>query len=54
MLIARVVSTPVSAMARVAPKIGQGNLTITVPVRGSQELHELVQTFNTRRRRGAT
>lgn len=46
-LIARVVSAPVSAMARAAREIGKGDLTITVPVRGSQELRELAQTFNT-------
>lgn len=46
-LIARVVSAPVSAMARAASEIGQGDLTIAVPVRGSQELRELAQTFNT-------
>lgn len=46
-LIARVVSAPVSAMARAAREIGQGDLTIAVPVRGSQELRELAQTFNT-------
>lgn len=45
-LIARVVSAPVSAMARAAREIGQGDLTIAVPVRGSQELRELAQTFN--------
>jgi signal transduction histidine kinase len=46
-LIARVVSAPVSAMARAAREIGLGDLTIAVPVRGSQELRELAQTFNT-------
>ncbi len=46
-LIARVVSAPVSAMARAACEIGKGDLAITVPVRGSQELRELAQTFNT-------
>jgi signal transduction histidine kinase len=46
-LIARVVSAPVNAMARAAREIGQGDLTISVPVRGSQELRELAQTFNT-------
>ncbi|RRR67481.1 MAG: HAMP domain-containing protein [Candidatus Viridilinea halotolerans] len=46
-LIARVVSAPVSAMARAAREIGKGDLAVTVPVRGSQELRELAQTFNT-------
>ncbi|NTU79993.1 MAG: HAMP domain-containing protein [Chloroflexales bacterium] len=46
-LIARVVSAPVSAMARAVRQIGQGDLTIAVPVRGSQELRELARTFNT-------
>lgn len=46
-LIARVVSAPVSAMARAARQIGQGDLMIAVPIRGSQELRDLAQTFNT-------
>jgi signal transduction histidine kinase len=46
-LIARVVSAPVSAMARAARQIGQGDLSIAVPISGSQELRELAQTFNT-------
>lgn len=46
-LIARVVSAPVSAMSRAAHQIGQGDLNVSVPVRGSQELRELAVTFNT-------
>lgn len=46
-LISRVVSAPVSAMARAARRISEGDLTVAVPVRGSYELQELARAFNT-------
>ncbi|MBX0331476.1 HAMP domain-containing protein [Oscillochloris sp. ZM17-4] len=46
-LISRVVSAPVSAMARAARRISEGDLAVTVPVRGSYELEELARAFNT-------
>lgn len=45
-VIARVVSAPVSAIAQAARQIGSGNLAVTVPVCGSEELQDLARTFN--------
>lgn len=45
-LISRVVSAPVSAMARAARQISEGDLGVTVAVAGSSELQELAHAFN--------
>jgi signal transduction histidine kinase len=44
--IGRVVSAPVTALARASRKVEDGELGVRVPVRGSRELKELAETFN--------
>lgn len=45
-LISRAVSRPVDELARAVHRIGKGELDVRVPVRGSQEIRELAETFN--------
>jgi two-component system OmpR family sensor kinase/two-component system sensor histidine kinase BaeS len=45
-VIGRVISAPISQLARAAHQIGKGELAVRVPVRGSHELVELAETFN--------
>jgi signal transduction histidine kinase len=45
-VIGRVISAPVSALAKAAHRLGQGEMEARVPVRGSQELVELAEGFN--------
>jgi len=45
-LIGRVISAPVSGIARAALRLGKGELDVRVPVSGSQETRELGETFN--------
>ncbi len=45
-VIARVISTPISDLARAARRIGQGDLDARVAVRGSREQIDLAETFN--------
>ena len=45
-VIARVISAPVSDLARAAHRVGQGELATRVPARGSQEMIDLAETFN--------
>ncbi len=45
-LISRVISTPVSELAKAARRIGEGDLTARVDARGSSEMVELAGTFN--------
>ena len=46
-VIARVISVPVSDLAKAAQRIGEGDLDARVTARGSRELMELAETFNT-------
>lgn len=46
-VIARVVSIPVNRIAKAAHRLGKGELDVRVPVRGSREMIELAETFNT-------
>ncbi len=46
LLIGRVVSAPISNLAKAAQRIGKGELNVRVPVHGSQEMIELTETFN--------
>ena len=46
MVIGRVVSAPLSNLARAARRIGEGNLDTRVVARGSREMVELAGTFN--------
>jgi signal transduction histidine kinase len=45
-VIARVVSNPISNLSKAAQHIGKGELDIRVPEKGSQEIVELAQAFN--------
>ncbi len=45
-VIARVVSSPISNLSRAAQYIGKGELAVRVPEKGSQEIVELAQAFN--------
>jgi signal transduction histidine kinase len=44
--IGRVVSAPITALARAARQVGSGELDVRVPVKGSYELQELAERFN--------
>lgn len=46
MVIARVVSAPITGLVKAADRIGKGELNTRVPVRGSQEMIDLANTFN--------
>ena len=45
-LIGRLITAPISDLARAAQRVGQGELQVRVPVRGSQELVDLASSFN--------
>lgn len=45
-VIGRVVSAPLSDLARAAQSVGKGELEVRVPARGSQEMVELADAFN--------
>jgi signal transduction histidine kinase len=44
--IAQIVSSPLNRLAHAVKRIGQGELNIRVPVKGSREMMELAQAFN--------
>jgi two-component system OmpR family sensor kinase/two-component system sensor histidine kinase BaeS len=46
LLIGRVISAPISNLAKAAHQIGAGKLDVRVPAKGSQEMIELAETFN--------
>ncbi len=45
-LIGSLTSAPITRIAKAARRIGEGELGVRVPVRGSQETRELAETFN--------
>jgi len=45
-VIGRVTSAPISRIAMAAHRLGKGELEVRVPVKGSQEIRELAETFN--------
>ncbi len=45
-VIGRVTSAPITRIAKAAHRLGKGKLDARVPVGGSQEIRELVETFN--------
>jgi len=45
-VIGRLTSAPIRRIAQAAQRLGNGELDVRVPVRGSQEIRELAQTFN--------
>jgi len=44
--IGRIISTPVSNLVKAAHRLGKGDHDARVPIRGSQEMVELAETFN--------
>ena len=47
LLFARIVTNPVSALTSTIQKMGKGDLSVRVPVRGSGELRDLAVSYNT-------
>ncbi len=45
-VIGSVTSAPISRIAQAAQRLGKGELDARVPIGGSQEIHELAETFN--------
>ena len=45
-VIGQVTSAPITGIAKAARRLGKGELEVRVPVRGSQEIRELAETFN--------
>ncbi len=45
-VIGRVVSAPITGLVKATKRIGKGELSTRVPVRGSQEMIDLAETFN--------
>ncbi len=45
-VISRVISSPISELAKAAHRIGRGDMGVRVPVRGTTEIVELAETFN--------
>jgi signal transduction histidine kinase len=45
-VIGRVTSAPITRIAQAAHRLGKGELEVRVPVKGSQEIRELAETFN--------
>jgi signal transduction histidine kinase len=45
-VIARVISTPITHITQATQRIGKGELDVRIPVRGSQEMMDLATTFN--------
>lgn len=47
LVFSRVITRPIAALTRVIQRMGKGDLSARVPVRGSGELRRLAETFNT-------
>ena len=47
LFLSRVLSNPITAVSRTMRKMGKGDLSVRVPVRGSGELRELAENYNT-------
>ncbi|MBQ8537782.1 MAG: HAMP domain-containing protein [Clostridia bacterium] len=47
LIFSQVITRPIAALTRVIQKMGKGDLSARVPVRGSGELRRLAETFNT-------
>jgi signal transduction histidine kinase len=45
-IISRVTSAPIARIAKAAQRLGKGELDVRAPVKGSQEIRELAETFN--------
>ncbi len=46
MIFSRVITRPIAALTRSIQRMGRGDLSVRVPVKGSGELRRLAQTFN--------
>ncbi len=47
LILSRVLTNPITAVSRTMRKMGKGDLSVRVPVRGSGELRELAENYNT-------
>ena len=47
LFLSRILTNPITAVSRTMRKMGKGDLSVRVPVRGSGELRELVENYNT-------
>ena len=47
MFLSRILTNPITALSRTMRKMGKGDLSVRVPVRGSGELRELANNYNT-------
>lgn len=47
LIFSRVITQPIAALTRSIQRMGRGDLSVRVPVKGSGELRRLAQTFNT-------
>ena len=47
LFLSRVLTNPITAVSRTMRKMGKGDLSVRVPVRGSGELRELAENYNT-------
>lgn len=47
MILSRVLTNPITALSRTMRKMGKGDLSVRVPVKGSGELRELAENYNT-------
>ena len=47
LFLSRVLTNPITALSRTMRKMGKGDLSVRVPVRGSGELRELAENYNT-------
>ena len=47
LILSRVLSNPITSLSKTMRKMGRGDLSVRVPVRGSGELRELAENYNT-------
>ena len=47
LILSRVLTNPITALSRTMRKMGKGDLSVRVPVKGSGELRELAENYNT-------
>ncbi|MBR2661822.1 MAG: HAMP domain-containing protein [Clostridia bacterium] len=47
LILSRVLTNPITAVSRTMRKMGKGDLSVRVPVKGSGELRELAENYNT-------
>ena len=47
LFLSRILTNPITAVSRTMRKMGKGDLSVRVPVRGSGELRELAENYNT-------